>query len=437
MSSTTNGVAKIPLPAPRFAKVSEDVWTMINTAAAESPKQPICNLGQGFMNFLPPHYVTEAVKSTIDLIPSNQYSPPRGRPRLLSALSAAYTPFFSSTLGGRPLNPNTEIVVTAGANEGILAALTAFVGEGDEVIVMEPYFDQYISNIEMQGAKVVYVPIRPPTNGNLNNPASEWKLDMAELESKITPRAKAIILNTPHNPIGKVFSRSELVAIGEIAERHNLLIISDEVYDRLSFSPGGHQRIATLSPALYARTLTVGSAGKTFGCTGWRVGWLLGPEHLVRYVLAAHTRITFCVNSPMQEAIATGFERAEEEGYYETTVREYKARYEILCGAFDKLGLPYTIPDGGYFLLVNFARVHIPSDYEFPSTIQSRARDFKLAYWLTREIGVVAIPPTEFFTEENWGLAEDYLRFAVCKTEETLIEAGRRLGGLREFIRDE
>lgn len=178
----------------------------------------VCNC-----SFKPPDFLVQAAKDALDDVAANQYSHTRGRPRLRKALSEAYSPFF-----GRKLDPETEIVVTAGANQGMFSAFAAFLDEGDEVIVMEPYFDQYISNIEMNGGKIVYVPIRPPVAEETHS-ASEWKLDMAELESKCTDRTKIIVLNTPHNPLGKMFSREELEAIGRIAIEKDLLIISDEV----------------------------------------------------------------------------------------------------------------------------------------------------------------------------------------------------------------
>jgi len=228
----------------------------------------------------------------------------------------------------------------------MFSAFAAFLDPGDEVIVMEPFFDQYISNITMNGGKVVYVPLHPPEKGDTDTvSASEWTLDLSELEAAITPRTKMVVLNTPHNPIGKMFTLDELRGLADLIVRHDIILLSDEVYDRLDFEP--HYRIGTLNPEIAARTMTVGSAGKTFGCTGWRVGWLIGPEELIKYVLSAHTRVVFTVNSPLQEATAVAFEKAEEEQYYSKTVEAYKERMKVLCEVFDELGLPYTIPQGG------------------------------------------------------------------------------------------
>lgn len=234
------------------------------------------------------------------------------------------------------------MTVTTGANEGMLSAFMGFLEPGDEVIVFEPFFDQYISNIEMPGGKVVYVPLQPPPNGaTQTTSAGEWTVNMQELESKITPRTRMIVINTPHNPVGKVFSRDELQAIGDLCVKHNILILSDEVYDRLYYVP--FTRIATLSPEIAQLTITVGSAGKLFYATGWRVGYLIGPEHLIKYVAAAHTRICFSSVSPLQEATAVAFEEADKRGFWEESKAEMKGKLDRFNEVWDELGLPVSL----------------------------------------------------------------------------------------------
>lgn len=422
-----------PLPGPSIhvANQKKDVWSFINEAAAATEAEtgkPVVNLGQGFFSYSPPDFAVEAAKKALDVPQFHQYSPTKGRPSLKKALSDAYSPFF-----GRTLNPDTEIVVTAGANEGMYSAFTGFINPGDEVIVFEPFFDQYISNIQLPGGKVVYVPLHPPAKGAEETcPASEWTIDFDELRAAVTDRTKMIVLNSPHNPTGKVLSQKELEEIGKIAVEHNIIILSDEVYDRLYYKP--FVRIATLSPELERLTLTVGSAGKTFAATGWRVGWLIGHPDLIKYVAAAHTRITFTVNSPLQEATASALVQANTNPYYQEQVESFQKKYALFNSTWDELGLPYTEPEGGYFVLVNFSKVKIPEDYPFPEELYERAKDFRTAYWLIKEIGVVAIPPTEFYTEKNAHLAEDYLRFAVCKDDSYLLEAKERLLGLKKYM---
>lgn len=246
-------------------------------------------------------------------------------------------------------------------------------------------------------------------------------------------RAKLLqVLNSPHNPVGKVFSKSELEKIGALCVKHNIIILSDEVYDRLYYVP--FTRIATLSPEISRLTITVGSAGKNFYATGWRVGYLIGEEHLIKYVAAAHTRICYSSVSPLQEAAAVGFEKADAEGFWDSAKTEMKGKIARFCEVFTELGLPYSDPEGGYFVLANLAKVKLPEDYPFPPQVADRPRDFKMAWFLIMEIGVAAIPPTEFYTAENEHLAEDYLRFAVCKNDDVLETAKERLRGLKKYL---
>ncbi|MCJ1411091.1 hypothetical protein MMC19_005179 [Ptychographa xylographoides] len=428
MSSTT--ASSDPFrPAKRVAGQKQDVWTIVNEAAQASPVQPIINMGQGFFGYNPPKFVTDAAKEALNKVECNQYSPTKGRPRLKKALADAYSPFF-----GRTLNPDTEVTITTGANEGMLSAFMGFIEPGDEVIIFEPFFDQYISNIEMPGGTVRYVPLQPPKDGaTRTSSAADWTIDLDALEKAINPKTRMIVLNTPHNPIGKVFSRSELQAIGDLCVAHNIIILSDEVYDRLYYVP--FTRMATLSPEIAKLTLTVGSGGKNFYCTGWRVGWLIGPENLIKYVSAAHTRICYSSVSPLQEAVAVGFEEADKEGFWEASKKEMKGKMDRFNEVFDELGLPYSDPEGGYFVLVNMRNVHLPADYTFPPHVASRPRDFKLSWFLIMELGVAAIPPTEFYTDRNAHMAEDYLRFAICKDDNVLEQAKERLRGLKRYMK--
>ena len=285
----------------------------------------------------------------------------------------------------------------------------------------------------MAGGIVRYVPLQPPKNGATHKTsAADWTVDPVVLEETINSKTRMIVLNSPHNPVGKVFSKSELEAIGALCVKNNILILSDEVYDRLYYVP--FTRIASLSPEIASLTLTVGSAGKNFYCTGWRVGWLIGPEHLIKYVSAAHTRICYSSVSPLQEAAAVGFERADAEGFWETSKKEMAAKMRRFCEVFDEMNIPYSEPEGGYFVLANLRKVKLPENYDWPSQVRDRPRDFKLSWFCIMELGVAAIPPTEFYTDENAHLGEDWLRFAVCKNDEVLDGAKERLKGLKKFM---
>lgn len=319
----------------------------------------------------------------------------------------------------------------------MLSAFMGFIEPGDEVIIFEPFFDQYLSNIEMPGGTIRYVPLHPPKDGAVRtSSAANWSIDFAELEAAFNSKTKMIVLNSPHNPVGKVFSKEELTKIGDLCLKYRTLILSDEVYDRLYYVP--FTRVATLSPELAKITLTVGSAGKNFYATGWRVGYLIGPPELIKYVAAAHTRICYSSVSPLQEAAAVGFELADtpEHDFWNSAVREMKGKMERFCQVFDELGLPYSEPEGGYFVLANLAKVKLPEGYEFPAHVKDRPRDFKMSWFLIMELGVAAIPPTEFYTDERAHLAEDWMRFAVCKNDDVLDMAKERLRGLKKYMSD-
>lgn len=414
----------------------KDVWSLINETAAKAQQdsgKPVVNLGQGFFSYNPPQFAVDAVKHSLTKPQFNQYAPARGNPNLLNSLSKFYTKQFKRTV-----DPS-ELLVTTGANEGMFAVFFAFLTAGDEVVVFEPFFDQYIPNVEMTGAKVKYVNIKYPKKFDTENvTGDDWEVDWASLENAITDKTKIIVINTPHNPIGKIFNKEELHRIGELAIKHNLILLSDEVYENLYYQPE-FPRPATLAslPELAKRTFTVGSAGKSFAATGWRVGWIQGPANLIKYVTAAHTRICFSVPAPLQQAVSEGLELEASNHYFEKTRQDYVKKYEIFEKVFQDLGLPYTSADGGYFLLVNLTKLKIPDNYDYPEEIAARGtKDYKLAYWLIKEIGVVGIPPTEFIrpSERQGNPLENTLRFAVCKDDSMLVDAVERLGKLREYL---
>lgn len=417
------------------ANVAKDVWSLTNEAAAaaagnaQNKGRELINLGQGFFSYSPPKFAITEAKKAVDIPLVNQYSPTRGRVSLLESLIKLYSPLYNAELKAE------NVTVTTGANEGILSCLMGILNPGDEVIVFEPFFDQYIPNIELLGGKVVYAPINPPKDMDQHVvKGTEWTVDYEQFANAITDKTKAVIINTPHNPIGKVFTREELTRIGEICVKKNVVIISDEVYEHLYFTDS-FTRIATLSPEIGQLTLSVGSAGKSFAATGWRVGWVvsLNPE-LLSYVSKAHTRICFASPSPLQEAVANSINDALEINYFENMRQEYKHKYDIFTSVFKELGLPYTEPEGTYFILVDFSKVKIPEGYSYPEEIANKAKDFRIAYWLINELGVVAIPPTEFYIKEHEKAAENLLRFAVCKDDQYLEKAVDRLRLLKNYM---
>ncbi|KAH9934306.1 pyridoxal phosphate-dependent transferase [Fomitopsis serialis] len=269
------------------------------------------------MNFPPPEWAREGAEEALRSTMGNHYAHPKGIPRLREAIQK----FYGTQFHGRELDTETEMVVTSGANEGQYAAFTAFVEPGDEVIIIEPFFDQYFQSVVFNGGVPVFVPLHPHQGepGTLCKPT--WTLDVDELRRAITPRTKMLVLNTPHNPVGKVFTRAELEAVAQLADAHDLLVMSDEVYERLVYDRE-HVRFATL-PRMWDRTITVGSAGKLFAATGWRVGWLIGPPALIGPVFAASIRIVYCSNTVRTKSSSTRLTLANVYILYCTTSERF------------------------------------------------------------------------------------------------------------------
>ncbi|XBW37645.1 hypothetical protein QEN19_003226 [Hanseniaspora menglaensis] len=426
-----------------FTNVPKDVWTMtadITAKAAANPKnqtREIISLGQGFFSYSPPQFLIAASEKAMNSNAlNNQYAPTRGDLKLIDSLKRYYNQFYKKDL------QNENILVTTGANEGILACLTGLLNPTDEVIVLEPFFDQYISNIQIPQGNIKYVTIHPPSNLSEGKHAgNDWKINYDELEAAITEKTKILIINTPHNPIGKVFTKEELIKIGDICYKHNVKIISDEVYEQLFFDDSlKFPRIATLDPKYAEITLTVGSFGKAFCATGYRVGYIISENaELLKYAAAAHTRICFSAPHPPQIACAESLDIATTNGYFENMRVEYNGKFQKLMKTFDQLGISYTIPQGTYFIIADFSKLKVPFEsYEFPQEIAVKPKDFKLCYWLAVEMGIITIPTSEFFTKETIendkeGI-EYLLRFAVCKTDDYIDKACERLLKLKPYI---
>ena len=382
------------------------------------------NLGQGFPNFAAPDFVKAAAQAAIaaDL---NQYARCAGHPRLVQALAALYSPLF-----GRDLDPFSEIVVTTGATEGIFATIQALVEPGDEVILIEPFYDSYPAAVRMAGGRCVYVPLRGPARATS---AAQWILDTDELTVAFSPATKLLILNTPLNPLGKVFTRGELQEIATLAIAHNITVLSDEVYEWMVYPdatthagpPVEHVRIATL-PGMAERTITLGSAGKTFSVTGWKIGWAIAPPLLAHALVMAHQWIPYAVATPLQEAVAMAFEQADAHDYFNALHTMYRHKRDRLLGALQSAGLAPITPAGSYFIVVDTSSLPLA----IPPGMR---RDVAVCRWLTTEVGVAAIPPSPFYSEAHAGLADNLARFTFCKTDDLLEEAARRLQAAREL----
>lgn len=388
-----------PYASPRVRGFSETVFQTFTQLARE---HGAINLGQGFPDFEPPEIIMQAYREAAEGY--QQYPPLPGMPELLAAAARA-----KGRLLGREIDPSRHVQITVGATEALFAIMQALIAPGDEVILIEPFYDAYPADLQMAGGTPVYVPLLPQADG-------QWRLDDDALEAAFSNKTKAIIVNTPHNPTGKVFSATELDVIIALAERYDALIISDEVYEYIAFRP-------FISPASrpggWERTLAISSIGKTFSVTGWKVGYITAPEPLIDTVRLAHQWIPYTVATPLQVAAASALERALAPGsdYFGTLKVSFQRKCELLLEALQETPFKPLTPDGGYFVMAD-------------SSALGYADDMALCLDLPRRAGVVAIPPSAFYSDAHKHLAKHLVRFAFCKTDSLLEAAGERLRGL-------
>jgi aminotransferase len=357
------------------------------------------NLAQGFPNFPAPDLLKEAAARAIhDNI--NQYAITWGAQRLREALARKYHTWY-----GLEVDPEREITVTCGATEAMISAMLALVDPGDEVVVFEPFYENYGPDTILADAKPVYVPLEPGT-----------PLDLDRLASAFSSRTKAIIVNSPSNPAGRVLTRTELEAIGELCVRHDALAVTDEIYEHIRFE-GEHIPIATL-PDMRNRTITISGASKTFSVTGWRVGWTLAPAELTDAIRKVHDFLTVGAPAPLQEGIAVALDELGP-AFYDGLALDYRGRRDLLYAALVDSGFKCTPPEGAYYILSDFSGLLAARSIGVPLT------DTEFAVWLSREVGVTPVPGSSFFREGGGGTS--LVRFVFCKTDDILLEAARRL----------
>ncbi|NOX62210.1 MAG: aminotransferase class I/II-fold pyridoxal phosphate-dependent enzyme [Chloroflexi bacterium] len=384
-------------PAERVAHFPPTVFAEFTALAIE---HKAVNLGQGFPNFPAPDFVKEAARRAI-AEDYNQYTRYGGHLPLVEALAAQAELDFK-----RPIDPLNEIQVTAGATAGLFAACQALLEPGDEAILFEPFYDAYPADVTMAGGVPRFVPLRPQSDGH-------WAYDPDELAAAFSPRTRLLFLNTPHNPTGKLFSPQELAEIAELCQKYDVIVLADEVYERMTFDGLPMHRIANL-PGMWERTISMGSAGKTFSVTGWKVGWCIGPRHLIAAVRAAYQWITFCVSTPLQQATAEAVREAPRLGYYETLASQFQSKRDRLRRALAATGFRPLSPQGTYFIIADTSAFDFPDDVSF-------------CRWLTAEVGVAAIPPSAFYSKPHKHLARHLARFCFSKTDEELDLAAERL----------
>lgn len=356
------------------------------------------NLGQGFPEDDGPPEVLEAAQKAIrDGV--NQYPPGRGMPVLLSAIAEHQQRFY-----GLEYDPGSEVLVTAGATEALTATILALTSEDDEVVTFEPFYDSYAAIIALSNAKHVTVPLRGPL----------FQPNHDDLRTAITDQTRLIIINDPHNPTGSVLDRETLELIVELAHAHDCLIVTDEVYEHLTFG-FPHIPIATLAGAR-ERTISISSGGKTFNTTGWKIGWVTAPAELVAAILAVKQFLTYVNGAPFQPAIAVGL--ALPDAYFKHAAGVLQGKRDLLAAGLSRAGFEVTHPQGGYFILADAAPLGFTNAAEFCRRLPELA-------------GVVAVPVTAFVREENRAGYASLVRFAYCKKMESIEAASAKLLALR------
>jgi N-succinyldiaminopimelate aminotransferase len=387
----------MPTFANRVAGLGTTIFSEINDLAL---RHNAINLGQGRPDFDGPHEIIQAAAEAMLSGKANQYPPGMGILPLRRNIAHHVKAFYDLEI-----DPDTSVCVTNGAAEGVYSAIMSVVNPGDEVILIEPYFDTYLPIIEWAGGIPVYVPMRPP----------EWTLDPDELRAAFNDKTRVIILNTPHNPTGRVYTHEELTLIAELCQQYDVIVIADEVYEHLTYAAVRHIPIATL-PGMFDRTITVSSAAKTFSVTGWKVGWTYGHPDLITGVWRIHQNVTFALNHPGQVGVAHAL--TMNGSYYEELQAMYTAKRDLLLSGLQQAGLKALAPEGAFYIMADFSEVFAGDDVAFTKH-------------LIRDIGVACIPPSAFFSEPNKAIMRQYVRFTYCKTDDILQQAIQNMLKLR------
>ncbi len=377
-------------PNRRLSETGTTIFTVMSALAAQ---HGAINLGQGFPDTEGPADVVQAAADALR-DNRNQYPPLTGLPELREAVAAANRRFY-----GLEIDPMNGVVVTSGATEAITACIMAMIDPGDEVVLIEPLYDTYLPVVQMLGGVPRLVRLNPP----------DWALPRAEFAAAFSPRTKLLLLNSPQNPTGKVFSAEELIFIANVLQQHDAYAVCDEVYEHLVFAGAKHIPLMTL-PGMAARTLRIGSAGKTFSLTGWKVGYVSGPPALASVVAKAHQNLTFTTPPNLQRAVAVGL--AKPNDYFVSLAASMQAQRDVLGAGLRRLGFRTLQTDGSYFITADFAPLGFAGD------------DLAFCRAITEQARVAAIPVSAFYASNP---PAHYVRFAFCKQEAVLLEALARL----------
>lgn len=403
--------------AERFRPFGTTIFTEMTLLAQ---KHGAVNLAQGFPDFDGPEFVKRAAHEAMSA-GQNQYARMFGLPVLNRAIAGAW-----QRATGQTVDPDTQVTVTSGCTEAIAAAMLGLVNPGDEVILFEPFYDSYRASVAMAGGVPRMVALRPGSGGA---GSGGFEFDEAELRAAFTARTRAILVNTPHNPTGKVFSREELGVIAGLCQKHGVIALTDEVYERLTFEADmPHVSLATL-PGMAERTLTMSSLGKTYSLTGWKIGWTIGTPELTRAVRAAHQFLTFATATPLQIGAAAALSEPAGEVYVRSLVDDLRATRALLSERLARLGFVVHKPAGAYFVMADWTQV--PAGGAIPGTGAGArlgevfADDAAFCRYMTEHAGVAAIPPSAFYERKELG--RSMARFAFCKKRETVQMGVERL----------
>jgi aspartate/methionine/tyrosine aminotransferase len=379
--------------ALRIAGFKDSIFGVVSRLARE---HNAVNLGQGFPDFDGPEWLKDVAYRKMQE-GHNQYAPFHGTANLRQEIANYYDKFYSLKY-----NPESEVTVTVGATEAIYLVITALINPGDEVVVLEPFYDSYVASIKMAGGIPVPVTMHAP----------DFSVDRSELAAAVTDRTKLLILNNPHNPSGKVWTLEELKDIADLVIKNDLYLLSDEVYEFLIYDGAKHIPTASLE-GMFERTITISSAGKTFGLTGWKIGWICANAKISHACRLVHQYVTFSVSTPMQEAVAEALKKLPE--YLPSFISLYKEKRDFFYQELKKIGFEFPKPRGTYFMMV-------------PISSFTHLKDVDYSLQLIREKKVATVPPSAFYLKSTEG--EKYLRFCFAKKEETLRDAVKNLQGL-------
>ena len=389
-------------------KLSERVGTFTDSVIRRmtriSDEYGAINLSQGFPDFDPPREIMDALAKAAYAGP-HQYSVTFGAENFREALARKQGKAI-----GRTIDPETEIVVTCGGTEAMMCAMMTICNPGDKVMVFSPFYENYGADAILSGAEPIYIPLVPP----------EYNFDMSLVEKGFQEGAKAIIVCNPSNPCGKVFSREELTGIGELALKYDAFVVTDEVYEHMVYAPYRHTCMASL-PGMYDHTITCNSLSKTYSITGWRLGYLIGPEEVIEAAKKVHDFLTVGASAPHQEAAVAGLNFPES--YYEKLLETYTEKRDYFLKGLDEIGLKHNVPQGTYFVLIDIREfLDLPMFKGYT--------DLEFCEWMIRNIKVAAVPGSSFFKEE----VNNLIRLHFAREKETIDEAIRRLAKLRELL---